>query len=173
MKSCLYCGRENPDSALHCRECGTQGFQSPEIEVNWTWCVTAIRRVWQFLSASLNVFGLVILLYAFVYCALVGDGRITRFCDVGGPEILNSWTMFPRYRFGVPAGLFAPIHELDSRLVRPRKWSGQTLVPNPLWPNHRVEANRRPASARIQSGTFEAVRSARAVLAATVAHPGR
>jgi hypothetical protein len=26
MKSCAYCGRENPDSATHCRECGTDEF---------------------------------------------------------------------------------------------------------------------------------------------------
>ena len=26
MKSCAYCGRENPDTATHCRECGTDEF---------------------------------------------------------------------------------------------------------------------------------------------------
>ncbi len=28
MKECSYCGRENPDDALHCRECGTK-FEAP------------------------------------------------------------------------------------------------------------------------------------------------
>src|ERR1035438_974032 len=26
MKKCAYCGRENPDDATQCCECGTQGF---------------------------------------------------------------------------------------------------------------------------------------------------
>jgi Double zinc ribbon len=26
MKSCAYCGRENPDEATYCRECGTRDF---------------------------------------------------------------------------------------------------------------------------------------------------
>lgn len=29
MKSCAYCGRENPDEAKHCRECGTAEFTVP------------------------------------------------------------------------------------------------------------------------------------------------
>ena len=29
MKVCKYCGRENDDEAVHCRECGTQEFKTP------------------------------------------------------------------------------------------------------------------------------------------------
>ena len=29
MKKCSYCGKENDDDALCCRECGTEGFQTP------------------------------------------------------------------------------------------------------------------------------------------------
>ncbi len=31
MKSCAYCGRENPDEATHCRECGTTEFRGGEL----------------------------------------------------------------------------------------------------------------------------------------------
>jgi hypothetical protein len=33
MKLCDYCGRENEDEAVYCRECGTQEFTKPGIEV--------------------------------------------------------------------------------------------------------------------------------------------
>jgi hypothetical protein len=29
MKNCAYCGRENDDEAVYCRECGTDGFKQP------------------------------------------------------------------------------------------------------------------------------------------------
>jgi hypothetical protein len=29
MKACAYCGRENPDDAANCRECGTSEFKNP------------------------------------------------------------------------------------------------------------------------------------------------
>jgi hypothetical protein len=29
MKSCAYCGKENDDDAVCCRECGTDGFKQP------------------------------------------------------------------------------------------------------------------------------------------------
>lgn len=29
MKTCTYCGRENPDVATHCAECGTDEFKLP------------------------------------------------------------------------------------------------------------------------------------------------
>jgi ribosomal protein L40E len=32
MKICAYCGRENDDAAIHCRECGTQEFERPKGE---------------------------------------------------------------------------------------------------------------------------------------------
>jgi len=32
MKVCKYCGRENDDEAVHCRECGTQEFKTPAAE---------------------------------------------------------------------------------------------------------------------------------------------
>jgi ribosomal protein L40E len=33
MKVCAYCGRENVEEAIHCRECGTQEFEDPATEV--------------------------------------------------------------------------------------------------------------------------------------------
>jgi len=42
MKECAYCGRENPDEAGHCRECGTQ-LTVPSLDAkiarprDWTW----------------------------------------------------------------------------------------------------------------------------------------
>ena len=29
MKNCAYCGKENDDDAVYCRECGTEGFKTP------------------------------------------------------------------------------------------------------------------------------------------------
>jgi Putative prokaryotic signal transducing protein/zinc-ribbon domain len=29
MKNCAYCGKENDDEAVYCRECGTEEFQKP------------------------------------------------------------------------------------------------------------------------------------------------
>jgi hypothetical protein len=29
MKICAYCGKENEDDAVYCRECGTDGFKTP------------------------------------------------------------------------------------------------------------------------------------------------
>jgi hypothetical protein len=29
MKNCAYCGKENDDHAVYCRECGTEGFKQP------------------------------------------------------------------------------------------------------------------------------------------------
>ena len=29
MKVCKYCGHENGDDAVHCSECGTEGFEAP------------------------------------------------------------------------------------------------------------------------------------------------
>jgi Putative prokaryotic signal transducing protein/zinc-ribbon domain len=29
MKKCAYCGKENEDDAVYCRECGTEDFQTP------------------------------------------------------------------------------------------------------------------------------------------------
>ena len=29
MKNCAYCGKQNEDDAVYCRECGTDGFKKP------------------------------------------------------------------------------------------------------------------------------------------------
>lgn len=34
MKICDYCGRQNEDEAVACRECGTQQFKTPAAELN-------------------------------------------------------------------------------------------------------------------------------------------
>ncbi len=34
MKSCDYCGRENADDAICCRECGTREFKNPASEAS-------------------------------------------------------------------------------------------------------------------------------------------
>jgi hypothetical protein len=145
-KSCVYCGRESSSSSQGCQECGTPFVPASEIGLDWSGCVSAIRRATQVVTPILGPLGLVAVLYAFAYVALVRDGRVVRLCDAGGPEILDSWEMLPAYDFGVPPAVFTPIHEIDSQIVRRGKWSGQTWTPNPRWPNQATPA--KPARAR-------------------------
>ena len=45
MKTCAYCGRENADEAVDCRECRTQEFKTPEGKANAALVVRVIAAV--------------------------------------------------------------------------------------------------------------------------------
>jgi hypothetical protein len=36
MKECAYCGRENSDDAVYCRECGTNEFKGEKVKITET-----------------------------------------------------------------------------------------------------------------------------------------
>ena len=89
----------------------------------------------QVIVPVLGAFGVVGSLYVISYVALVRGGKTLRMADVGGPEILETWWIFPEYH-GVPPVVFEPIHALDRDVVRPGKWAGSTSTLNPLWMVH-------------------------------------
>ena len=45
MKTCAYCGRENDDEAVDCRECGTREFKTPEGKADATLVVRVVAAV--------------------------------------------------------------------------------------------------------------------------------
>ncbi len=71
MKTCGYCGRDNGDDALACRECGTelvdpQAGSPPAPPRDWSWFEHAVRYV--------GAFGILLLVY------LLSLGPVMRFC---------------------------------------------------------------------------------------------
>jgi len=74
MKKCSYCGHENSDEAVHCRECGTE-LVVPSVKAeparprDWTWL--------EWLGYALRFAGMVLLIG--VLC-LLSFGPVGRYC---------------------------------------------------------------------------------------------
>ncbi len=79
------------------------------------------------------------MLYAVSYFSLVRDDNVSKFCDIGGPEILEFYHLSTSYR-GIPIqfhGIFEPAHSIDRAYIRPQRWDWTKSKPNPLWMNYR------------------------------------
>ena len=70
MKPCSYCGRENQDEAISCRECGT------ELVVSTTDTKPAERHSFGWLRFALRCFGLFVAIVCFYLLSL---GPVTRY----------------------------------------------------------------------------------------------